>query len=61
MDPIHIKESQKGSLRKATHTKRNEKIPMAKLLAEKHSKSAAMRKKATFAINARGWNHESEK
>jgi hypothetical protein len=52
---IKIKKSRRGSLRRATGTKKGKKIPMSKLQKMKRSKSPAMRKKANFAINARKW------
>lgn len=58
---IHIKASKKGSLRKATHTKKGQKIPVSKLEKEKHSSSPAMRKKANFALNARKWKHTGKR
>jgi hypothetical protein len=53
--PIHIKKSKQGSLRKATGTKKGKNIPTSTLRRLKKSKSAAMRKKANFALNARKW------
>jgi len=53
--PIKIKKSKQGSLRKATGTKKGKNIPVSTLQRLKNSKSAAMRKKANFALNARKW------
>lgn len=54
--PIHIKKSREGSLHAAIGVPTNTKIPERKLLAAKNSKSPSLRKKATFAMNARSWN-----
>jgi hypothetical protein len=51
---IKIKKSKQGTLRKATGTKKGEKIPASKL-KDKPGDSAAMRKKKNFARNARKW------
>jgi hypothetical protein len=51
---IYIKPSKRGSLRKAVGAKKGRKIPASKL-AIKKSDSPAMRKKKTFAKNARKW------
>jgi hypothetical protein len=55
---IEIKPSKVGSLRKAVGAKKGQKIPVATLEKEKNSTSPAMRKKATFALNARSWKHK---
>lgn len=55
--PIRIKKQNKGKLHRALGAPSDEPIPEAKLLAAKKSKSAAVRKEATFAENARHWNH----
>ena len=52
---IHIKPSKRGSLRKATGTKKGSKIPASKL-AIKKGDTKAMRKKKVFAQNAREWS-----
>ena len=52
---IQIKKSHKGLLHKDTGTPKGEKIPEAKLEKAKHSKDAAVRKRATFAENAKKW------
>jgi len=58
---IHIKESRKGTLRKAMHAKKGEKLSLAdmraKLAAAKKRGATALVKKLVFAINARGWKH----
>jgi len=54
---IYIKPSRRGSLRKATGTKKGSKIPVSKL-AIKKGDTKAMRKKKIFAQNARKWSHK---
>jgi hypothetical protein len=51
--PIKIKKSKQGSLRKATKTKKGQKIPVSKLRSIKKNGSPAMKKKANFALNMR--------
>jgi hypothetical protein len=51
---IRIKPSKRGTLRKALGVKKGQKIPAGKL-AIKKTDSPAMRKKKTFAKNARKW------
>lgn len=53
---IKIKKKNRGKLRKTTKTKKGKKIPVSKLRQMKKSKNAKTRKRATFALNARGWN-----
>jgi hypothetical protein len=55
---IKIKPENRGKLRSATHTKKGDKIPLAKEEKELHSGSPAERKRANFAINARKWKHK---
>lgn len=55
---IHIKKSHKGLLHKDTGTPRGKKIPASKLQAAKNSKNPAVRKRATFALNAKKWSHK---
>ena len=55
MKGIHIKPSKKGSLRKATGTKKGHKIPASKLKV-KSNDSPAMKKKKQFALNAKKWS-----
>jgi oligoendopeptidase F len=52
---VKIKKSRQGSLRAHTKTPKGKKIPVKTLQRLKKSKSPAMRKKATFALNARKW------
>ena len=52
---IYIKKSNRGKRRKAAGVKKGQKIPVSKLRKMKRSRSAAVRKRATFAMNARGW------
>jgi oligoendopeptidase F len=53
---ITIKKKNQGKLRAKAKTKKGKKIPVSKLRALKKSKSAATRRQATFALNARKWN-----
>lgn len=46
----------KGALHTALGIKQGKKIAMSELQKAKHSQDALMRKRATFAINARKWN-----
>ena len=52
---IHIKPSHKGELHKDLKVPQGQKIPASKLEAAKNSKSPAVRKRATFALNAKKW------
>lgn len=52
---IYIKPSKRGSLRKATGTKKGDKIPLSKLKI-KSTDSPAMKKKKQFVLNARKWS-----
>lgn len=54
---IEIKPSHKGKLHRALGVPEGQKIPAAKLQQAKHSKSAAVRKEANFASNAKGFSH----
>lgn len=54
---IKIKKSHEGLLHKDTNTAKGKKIPEAKLEKAKNSKNPAVRKRATFAENAKHWNH----
>ena len=54
---IHIKESHKRLLHEKLGVPEVEPIPAGKLAKAKYSKSAAERKEATFAENAKHWNH----
>jgi hypothetical protein len=53
---IKIKKSHRGRLRAKAGVKKGGKIPASKLRSMKKSKSAATRRQATFALNARKWN-----
>ncbi len=54
---IHIKPENKGKLHEKLGVPSGERIPASKLEAAKHSSSAAERKEANFAANARKWKH----
>jgi len=54
---IHIKPSHEGRLHKDLGVKRGKKIPLKDEEAEKANGTPAEKKRATFAINARGWDH----
>jgi hypothetical protein len=54
---IKIKPSKVGSLRSAMHAKKGQKLSISAMKAKKKNASPAMKKKLTFAINARGWKH----
>lgn len=54
---IKIKPSHKGLLHKNTGTPEDEPISQEKLEQAKDSDDPAVRKRATFAINAKKWNH----
>ena len=54
---IAIKPSHRGLLHKELHVSTGKTIPLAKMLKAKNSSDPAERKRATFAINARKWNH----
>jgi hypothetical protein len=58
---IHIKPSHKGRLHRALGVPEGQPIPAAKVAAAKRSSSAAVRKEATFAQNAKGWHHGGSK
>lgn len=58
---IKIKKANRGKTRKATGTKKGQKVPVSKLRAMKKSKSPAARKRATFALNARKWSKKGKK
>jgi hypothetical protein len=57
-DPIHIKESRKGSFTRAAnaHHETDDQFEHA-VLAHPGKYSASMRKKAQFAENAKKWHH----
>jgi hypothetical protein len=54
---IKIKPSHKGLLHKDLGVKSGEKIPEKKLEKAKNSSDPAVRKRATFAENAKHWHH----
>lgn len=54
---IHIKKSHRGLLHKDLGIKQGEKIPASKL-AIKSTDSPALRKRKTFAKNAKSWKHQ---
>lgn len=54
---IKIKPSHKGKLHKDLGVKQGKKLTSAQLAKAKHSSDPAERKRATFAENARKWNH----
>jgi hypothetical protein len=57
MSGIHIKPSHKGLFHKDLGLSPGASIPLSSMLKAKHSSNPAERKRATFAVNARGWNH----
>ena len=54
---IHIKKSHEGLLHKNLGVAADKPIPAAKLEKAAHSDSAAVRKRAVFAENAKHWHH----
>ena len=58
---IEIKKSHEGRLHKNLGVAEGKPIPEAKLEAAKNSSSPAVRKQATFAENAKHWNHSGNK
>ena len=54
---IDIKPKNKGKLHKELGVPAGKKIPAAALAHAKNSKNPAERKRATFAENAKKWNH----
>jgi len=55
MSSIHIKLENKGKLHKNLGVPQGKKLTEGELERAKHSDSAAVRKRATFAKNARKW------
>lgn len=55
---IHIKPSHKGLLHKSLGVPEGKKIKLSSLVKAKHSSNPAVRKRATFAMNARKWSHK---
>ena len=56
---IKIKPSHRGLLHKNLGVKQGHKISEGSIRKAEHSSSAAVRKRAVFAENARHWNHHS--
>jgi hypothetical protein len=56
-DKIHIMKSHEGRLHDKLGVPRGEPIPASKIAAAKKSSDPATRKQATFAENAKKWNH----
>jgi hypothetical protein len=54
---IHLNPAHRGMLHEDLGVPMGEKIPTAKLDAAMHSNDPAIRKRANFAKNARGFNH----
>lgn len=54
--PLNLK-LKKGALHSALGVSQGEKIPENKLESALGSKNPLMRKRANFAINAKGWRH----
>jgi hypothetical protein len=54
---IHINPAHKGELHRDTGTPQGQPIPAQKLEQALHSSDPAVRKRANFARNAKGWNH----
>lgn len=52
---MKIKKSHRGMLHEDLGVPSGKKVPLADLMRAKRSKSAAVRKRATFAANARKW------
>jgi oligoendopeptidase F len=59
--PIRIKKKNRGKTRKATGTKKGQKIPVSTLRKRAKSKNPLTRKRAQFALNARKWNKGKKK
>lgn len=58
---IEIKPSHKGLLHKNLGVAADKPIPEAKLEKAENSSSAAVRKRAVFAENAKHWHHSGQK
>jgi len=59
MPPIDSSDIKKDALHKELGVPTDKKIPDAELQAAKNSSDPKERKRATFALNAKKWNHES--
>lgn len=57
-DPIKIKAANQGKLRATTGTKKGQKIPVAKLKKLARSSNLTTKRRAVFALNAKGWSHK---
>jgi len=57
---IKIKPSHKGLLNKNLGVAQGKPIPASKLAKAKNSSSPAIRKRATFAANAKKWEHSGK-
>jgi hypothetical protein len=58
---INIKPSHKGLLHKDLGVSSGKKLSVKSEEKAKHSSDPAERKRATFALNARKWNHKGKK
>ena len=58
---INIKKANRGKLHKDLGVAKGTKLTAAELAKAKNSSSPAERKRATFAQNARSWNHGKAK
>jgi len=58
---IKIKKSHEGELHADLGVAKGKKLTGAELAKAKHSKNPAVRKRATFAENARHWSHGKAK
>lgn len=58
-EPLDL-DLKKDALHKALDIPVDKKIPVSKLKDAADSKSALMRKRANFALNARKWNHQKK-
>lgn len=54
--PIKLNPEHKGELHADLGISAGKPIPLADLFKSKRSKSPAVRRRATFAMNARSWN-----
>lgn len=54
---IKIQKSHVGLLHKSLGIPQGKPVPAADLMRAMHSKSPAVRKRAVFANNAKGWSH----
>jgi len=54
---IEIKKSHQGRLHEDLGIAEGKRIPLADLMRAKRSKDPKVRRRATFAVNARKWKH----